>query len=283
MDQLKKEILASKVGADSVVDPNSILGQLQAGKIKFSPPAPSNAVLRQIKETGDASPDPFYQMPVVFFIPHITYARVKIKCPHCDTESQHHKSMSSMRRFVGLDASYLLVTYVYRCSNEKCKTPKGARRSFYATHPGCFKSFPEYVQNAFPALLSKRLALDCSLTLLMGSFLDSGGNFTGFAKMIEELQHQTFQSAMLSYERICNDAVETKRRLNLEMGRVEKFKLDFGDQQGYSGYVPSAQYYLSVFLRMAKMMEPFWTAYTQRLHSNVLSFDHSFKVLEISI
>lgn len=102
------------------------------------------------------SPSGFYKSSIFIWAPHLSHPGISVKCPYHDCNRacgpQGWASNPKARRVLGLDKCYYLASYQYQC-------PDGHGK-FYASHPGCIRKMPLYIQYQFPAILTKKLAID---------------------------------------------------------------------------------------------------------------------------
>ena len=137
---------------------------------------------------------------------------------------------------------------------------------------------PECVQNEFPALLTKKSAIDRSVASQLVALVENGVSYSAFAEMLLELHHLRFHRMMVSYLRIVFDSKMEKRNMGVTEPNVVPFDSSFRRADGYNGFTPTAKYLNMCVLRYVQSNADMWNAYTQRLGGTRLSMDHSFKV-----
>lgn len=158
--------------------------------------------LRKRRSTRFPPPDPvlerdrdrakLYYMPeLVYFLPFDLDDAFSPNCVFCDTDDVENNGWSRVRRVVGLSCSYFVTTRRYKC--------KGCNKTFLGWDDKILDRAPPYIVDTFPAIFTRRLAVDKHLFRLYRAALKSGSTPYRFAKMIRSLHAAEHQRRQVCY------------------------------------------------------------------------------------
>ena len=87
----------------------------------------------------------------------MSHPGISVRCPVSDCKRackpRGWANNPKARRVLGLEKCYYLASYQYEC-------PAAGHGKFYASNPCCIRKMPLYIQYQFPAILTKKLAID---------------------------------------------------------------------------------------------------------------------------
>ncbi|GFH49181.1 hypothetical protein CTEN210_05657, partial [Chaetoceros tenuissimus] len=154
------------------------------------------------------------------------------------------------RRVVSLNTTYYIVSQRYECKACENKKSKGQQVDQYGFHGYNHESFQLYengIQYNFPAILTKRSAIDKSLIDLMRPLFDKGLRPLSFQKTLVELHSKKYTKDRIKYNYRVRD--EKLRRQKLQLPDADHSVCsDFNDPKGYCGFVPSAEYLSNIYI-----------------------------------
>ncbi|KAI3649998.1 hypothetical protein MP228_005630 [Amoeboaphelidium protococcarum] len=260
-----------------VKDRNSnVMKAVRGGNFWIEPPNPLVALTKSINNGLQVNPNDFYYPRVFVFVPDAMFPHLKIPCPNpsCSSASVVPKGFPEyMRRIVDVEDCYYIATCRYQCKD--CNT------HFVPTSADVLRQFPLEVQFAFPCLLSKRSGIDLKIVKMLNIFIDQSMGPQAVADYLKELHSLKHQELEVQYYSTLN----TLKAVYASQTRLFASKIDssavqfskFADPNGYSGFTPSGNYLLSVFLKDYQRKKSYYDLEVQRRGGKVLSVDHSFK------
>jgi hypothetical protein len=134
---------------------SSIRRRIDSGDVLIHPPDPLYSLSRMRLTSEGYRPDPFYLPDVYVWAPHLAWKSSWgwLKCPDCFNSMtvKGWQTNPSFRKVVGVDRCFYLCSYVYVCAS--CK------KSLTGSSSEALSQAPHFIQRAFPAALTKRLAI----------------------------------------------------------------------------------------------------------------------------
>lgn len=207
----------------------------ERGDMLHRPPNPVAALWKKIikDRKTDVSPDPFYYPDIFVWVPELVFPGFKVNCMKCNREANNH-GWSDVRRVIGLHRNYYLLTRRHTC--------KHCEEDFRPTTPGYIQTLPRHIQFMFPAVLTKRSAIDRLIVEQLDSFVDSGMPSNAIASMIRENHRRFYTETAVQYYSVILDACEFQATQpfgpRIDKKSVARFS-GFQDSTGYNGFAPS--------------------------------------------
>ncbi|KAF8633831.1 hypothetical protein AX17_004351 [Amanita inopinata Kibby_2008] len=159
--------------------------------------------------------------------------------------------------------------YRYSCGHSECK------KTYLSWSPALISALPQSVQLQFPFHLTHRSGLsDQVVSMLRGDFLHGIGPVP-FANTIRVNHIRRFEKLHLQYLEMIYERAQSGAAQFLP--KFEPFG-EFGDRDGYAGFVPSPQYFRNFYVRFILSHAQEMDQYTTMLSARLLQIDHSFKV-----
>ncbi|KAJ7591861.1 hypothetical protein C8J56DRAFT_780924 [Mycena floridula] len=253
----------------------------KAGTFWMRPRDPIFA-LDEALRSGLLSPNELYHMDIFVWLPNLLPgAPTKFICECGAGMNLNGKLLlvcystnPTARRVKDLHGDYLLFTNRFRCP-ERRVNERGCGTSYQGTHPNILAQLPRQLQNAFPAYLSARGAIDKRLMSVMRTTFATRFGPAPFAALLSEMRSQQHSDRELTYLAACADAMSS-RRLPTPPVPFSTFK----DKQRYAGTYPTQQYCKGVFVDWMEAHKVFMDRVNASLPGRVLKSDHTFKLMK---
>jgi hypothetical protein len=220
------------------------------------------------RATG-VSPTELYHLDVFIWLPDRLPGFSGSFCCSCP----HHHNLSRngwnekpiARRVKHLYRDYLLLTSRWICD----KKQGGCGKSFQGTDPYILLQLPRHFQEAFPAILTIRAAVDKQLVSLMRTCFATRFGPEPFAALMREMRHLDHAHRELLYlaTATSSDKFHHPRPFS-----------KFGDKNRYAGTSPSKQYCKAVFVDWMRAHRPYFDRVIAALPATVVKGDHTFGV-----
>ena len=186
------------------------------------------------------------------------------------------------RRVVTFDSHYFIMSrqYLCRCCQEEHSSRKDkangqpfakVQYTVMGSHSEVLKYLPKDMCYKFPAVLSHRAGLDCSLARSLRPLMDKGLRADGISDWLLELHSLNYTNAYLSYEL----RLERKRAFSPGLGWPMFSKFD--DRENFDGAVPSGQYLAQVYKKELEDVRPHFDREMKKISVDQLSIDASAK------
>jgi hypothetical protein len=228
--------------------------------------------------------DPFlmYCPRIFLWLPHFFVD--DLRCPNCG-EKLEKNGVLAPRRIVDIEDTFYIVSWAYYCR-------KSCRAHFHGWSKKLLDSLPPYLRLAFPAILSRKSGLSCNVLnqLRVGNQHKMGPS--GVRSLLLESHTLRFSILQAQYleavfemvrGRQLSQASEVQTNLDSFLAeRVRDFG-DFGDSNGYSGFVPSERYLAGMLNKAIELDEPDANQHTACQRPDMLSIDDSHKVCTVNL
>lgn len=205
----------------------------ERGDMWHRPPDPTFDVWKKARAfRPDIRPDAFYYPDIFVWVPDMVFPGFVVNCMKCGCEAKD-RGWSDARRVIGLHRHYYLLTRRHTCNH--------CNEDFRPTSPGYLATLPRHLQYLFPAVLTKRSAIDRLIVEQLGSFLDSGMPSNAIASMIRENHRRFYTETAVQYYSVVIDAsAMPKQGEKIDNKTVPRFS-PFDDRAGYNGFSPSGK------------------------------------------
>ncbi|KAL0956752.1 hypothetical protein HGRIS_002871 [Hohenbuehelia grisea] len=171
------------------------------------------------------------------------------------------------RRVRSLHSDYFLLTNRYRCP-ETAIAEAGCGASFQGSDPVILAQLPRHIQQAFPAYLTARSAIDKPLVALMQPLFAGRFGPDPLASTLAEMRHLRHAELELTYL-----AAASHQKITDPPSFSE-----FSDKSAYAGTQPSVQFCKSVFVDYSRAFQTFYDRVVASLPGLILKGDHTFKI-----
>ncbi|KAF9231724.1 hypothetical protein BU15DRAFT_82048 [Melanogaster broomeanus] len=220
----------------------------------------------------------FHQPRFFIWLPHLLVD--KIPCPACSVAGRggsrsvtvylaKHGFVDSPRRVVGIDQCEYIVGYRYYCPHASC------HRNYQSWSPTLLKVLPKTLLDQFTFRLTYRSGLTGGLASLLRESARVGLGTTVFRTLIQTLHYHRFDRLQCQFLEMIADQnfgslaqCWTSRR---PFG-------EFGDCNGYAGFIPSVQYFGRFYDMMVEEEAPQLQQIICSRPANILKHDHTFKI-----
>ncbi|KAJ7832126.1 hypothetical protein B0H14DRAFT_3712671 [Mycena olivaceomarginata] len=181
--------------------------------------------------TLDFSPNSLYERDVFVWLPHLLPGHPdKFKC---------FNDNPIARRVRRLPDDYFLLTNRFLCDSNRTNLP-GCGQSFQGTDPHIIGQLPRYVQEAFPAYISTRGALDKQIMWEFNSCIVKRVGPSPFSQLVSELQRRHHaRIELMYYSAAIHFGLHGK-------DQIPQFSA-FANPAGYAGCPPSTGYFKAMF------------------------------------
>jgi hypothetical protein len=236
------------------------------------PDDPESHLIKTMERNGlIMNPKSFYAKPLFVWNPAVQFQNLEILCPRCYGGTSPKGWVSDARLIYGLQENYWLHSRRYICNTENC------RYHFVASSPDCLALLPKFVQDKFPAVLSKRAGMDKTVLQLVESLSDTPVGPTYVQKMLTEFHTLQYDRKKRNYFAIAayiREKWESQGKILVNVNLFGKFN----DPAAYGGRVPSQQYIMKMLNREIDRKRSYFDYEVQRRGLKVASIDHSYKV-----
>ncbi|KAF9235590.1 hypothetical protein BU15DRAFT_77816 [Melanogaster broomeanus] len=220
----------------------------------------------------------FHQPQFFIWVPHLLVD--KIPCPACLVAGRggsrsatvylaKHGFIDSPHRVVGIDQCEYIVGYRYYCPHASCHC------NYQSWSPTLLKVLPKTLSDQFTFCLTYWSGLTGGLASLLRESARVGLGTTVFRTLIQTLHYHRFNRLQCQFLRMIADQnfgslaqCWTSRR---PFG-------EFGDCNGYAGFIPSVQYFGRFYDMMVEEEAPQLQQIICSRPANILKHDHTFKI-----
>lgn len=220
------------------------------------------------------NPTAMYLPRVFFWFPHFLVAA--LGCPCCGKQLEKNGALPP-RRVTDIDHSFYIVTWSYFCRS-------GCKTSFRGWSQRLLDSLPAYVRLAFPATLSRKSGLSHNVIsqLRVGNQHKMGPQ--GVHSLLLEMHTLRFSRFQAQYLETIFELYQGQQSDNSQSTihtyfehKIPSFG-NFGDLDGYAGFVPSERYLASMLNKVIEREEGDANQHTACLALDQLAIDDSHKV-----
>lgn len=215
-----------------------------------------------------------YLPRIFFWLPH--FLVTVLCCPCCGKPLEKNGALPP-RRITDMDHSFYIVTWDYFCRS-------GCKTSFRGWSQRLLDSLPAYVRLSFPAILSRKGGLSNNVIsqLRVGNQHKMGPQ--GVHSLLLEMHTLRFNKLQTQYLEAIFELYQG-RTFDTSQSTIHsyfdrKFPSfgNFGDIDGYSGFVPSERYLASMMNKVIERDEADANQHTACLAIDQLAIDDSHKV-----
>jgi hypothetical protein len=141
----------------------------------------------------DLVPDSFMFPEIFIWLPEELDKNTKLCCPHCSSADTIAKEWPTQpaRRILSLTGSFFLI-----CRRMFCKNCK---KKFMNSDPRVVAKLPAHLQYLFPALLTKKSAVDIELATLERALINEGLGTHALQRVIQEMQKIQYDRKQIRY------------------------------------------------------------------------------------
>ncbi|KAJ7468909.1 hypothetical protein B0H11DRAFT_2284053 [Mycena galericulata] len=227
-------------------------------------------------------PSVLYRPRIFLWLPHFFVE--KLFCPNCGKELEKNGALTP-RRIVDIDSNFYIVAWAYYCRGGRAND--GCKKHFHGWSKQLLESLPPYLQLAFPAILSRKSGVSRNVMnqLRVGNQHKMGPN--GVRSLL--LESHTLRFAILQnqyleavFEMVRGRQIDLTGQLqsNLDSFLAEKISGfgDFGDANGYAGFVPSERYLSSILNKAIELDEADANQHTACQRADQLALDDNHKI-----
>lgn len=224
-------------------------------------------------------PTLYYRPRVFLWMPHF-FVNI-LHCPSCRSGILEKNGALTPRRITDISDTFYIISWAYYCR-------KGCKTHFAGWSTALIHSLPQYIQLAFPAVLSHRSGLSHQVItqLRVGNQHKMGPS--GVRSLLLELHTLRFNTLQAQYleavfEVVCGqesqaDTTTTKNTLHAYLNfQIPPFG-DFGSCQQFAGFVPSERYLSAMLNKAIETDEPDANQHTAIIAPDQISIDDSHKV-----
>jgi hypothetical protein len=156
---------------------------------------------------------------------------------------------------------------------------RNCARRFQGHDAELIKKLPDHVQQAFPAKVFPKSALDKDLTLILQRQVVKGQSFIDFRQMINELKHEKYWSRHLEY--ISTELYNRFQKRDSIFANTRPIRA-FGDfKNDWKGSVPTTDVLKRAFVLHSAETEELKNWSMMSLTGTILRGDHTFKVAKV--
>ncbi|KAJ7588232.1 hypothetical protein C8J56DRAFT_1080162 [Mycena floridula] len=270
--------IKSKNGGRAYVAPPSYTSKLvhAPSSLWIYPPEPISSLHRH-----HFDPALLYRPRVFLWLVHFFVK--KLICPNCRQHALEKNGPLTPRRITDIEDSFYIVAWSYYCRD-------GCKSYFHGWSNKLLNSLPPYIRLAFPATLSQKAGLSRNVMsqLRVGNQHKMGPS--GVHSLLLEthtlrfniLQAQ-YAEAVFEQVRGCDSNVSstsgvTQTSLRVFYANQVPSFGDFGDREGYNGFVPTERYLASMMNKAIEKDEADANQHTACLAPDQLAIDDSYKV-----
>ena len=223
------------------------------------------------------SPQDFYKPCFFVWIPHLLIGR--IPCPSCYSAGRKNTKgelvllqaygwPKAPRRVVDVDRCIFIIGHRYACVHPQCK------KTYQSWSPSLLAALPRSVSLHFNHHLTYRSGITDKLwSIMRESFLHCTGP-EPFANMVRTHHVRRYEQLKLQYLELVYSRSRAAGRL---LGKFQEFS-SFDDPEGYAGFIPSSNYFRSIYVKTMAARGPTMDKHMSMLSASILEVDHSFKV-----
>ncbi|KZP09283.1 hypothetical protein FIBSPDRAFT_938563 [Athelia psychrophila] len=265
-----------KKNGQSLAKPESFrdTGVFTPASFWIHPPEPTILLSQQRFEPAALS------LPRIFlWLPHF-FVEI-LCCPDCGKPMEKNGALRP-RRITDMDSSYYIITWSYYCR-------KGCKSHFHGWSHRLLQSLPSYLRLAFPAVLSRKAGLSHNVMsqLRVGNQHKMGPS--GVCSLLFEMHTLRFNTIQAQWLEALFERVRGRHTLNMKETQLTLHSYfghdtmgfgNFGDTQGYGGFVPSEDYLAEMMNKAIELDEPDANQHTACLAPDQIAIDDSHKVIK---
>ncbi|KAF8076563.1 hypothetical protein FPV67DRAFT_1559024 [Lyophyllum atratum] len=238
------------------------------GTFWINPKDPLFALHSTKNNLGGCSPAGLYHLPVFVWLPYCLPDRPD--CFRCTRCNRHNLVRDGIcRRIRDMHNDYFLLTARFVCNKNTADPGCGA--SYQGTDPDILAQLPRHVQEAFPAYLTARGAIDKNLMAVMRTLFAGRFGPKPFASLLGEMRHLHHAHRELTYLATCVSSPSPTAPIPFST---------FEDKSRYAGTHPSYQWCNSIFVDWMRAHRVFYDRVMASLPGGILKGDHTFKVIK---
>lgn len=194
---------------------------------------------------------------------------LEILCSRCKSAASPKGWVHEARFIYGFHDNYWIYSRRHFCSQ--------CNYHFVASSPECLELLPKFVQDKFPAVLSKRAGMDKRMLQLMESLSDTPVGPTYIQKMVTKFHTLSYDKKKRNYYAIGAYVFQKWRSDGKNPPNVTLFG-KFQDPSAYGGRIASQQYIMKMLNREVERKRSYFDYEVQRRGIKIASIDHSYKV-----
>jgi hypothetical protein len=170
---------------------------------------------------------------------------------------------------VNVNKCIYIIGYRYRCGNRLCG------HTYRSWSPTILDVLPTSLSSQFTFKLTYRSGLSNALAGLLREAFRCGMGPQSFMSMVQSLHYHRYDQLHLQYLEMLSD--RKKGNQSSFLAKVTPFGA-FGDRDGYTGFVPSAQYFRLFYDNMIEGWSREMVQRMAMLPARRLGIDESYKV-----
>ncbi|GLB43789.1 putative essential for the formation of DNA replication focal centers [Lyophyllum shimeji] len=238
---------------------------------------PKPATFFLLQDINTLSPQNVYDARFFLWDPECL-APNGIVCPNgCGARLQRHTDIPRPRRVVGLDSTFWIIGYRYKCG--QCKPPRSV--TFRSWDPRILAVLDPTLAAEFPARLTYRSGISSDVLRFMRTCFQHGMGAKQFSNALLVQHLQSYDLLHLRYLQRIAQLAESGSVL-LTGPSPHKFKsfLPFDDKSpdGLQGFVPSSQWLRDVYDSLIEEHKDEFNQHMSMLTGSICGIDHSFKL-----
>jgi hypothetical protein len=215
------------------------------------------------------SPTELYHLDVFIWLPDRipgSSGSFSCSCPrHHNLSRNGWNEKPIARRVKHLYRDYLLLTNRWICD----KRHGGCGKSFQGTDLYILSQLPCHFQEAFPAILTVRAAVDKQLISLMHTCFSTRFGPEPFSALMREMRYLDHTHRELLYLAAATSSAQFPYPRPFSK---------FNDKNCYAGTSPSTQYCKAVFVDWMRAYRPYFDRVIAALPATIVKGDHTFGV-----
>ncbi|KAK7012668.1 hypothetical protein R3P38DRAFT_3323885 [Favolaschia claudopus] len=222
-------------------------------------------------------PPTMYRPRVFLWLPHFFVSRMN--CPDCGSKLEKNGALRP-RRVVDVDDVFYIVSWAYYC-RDSCK------HHFHGWSRKILDSLPAYLRLAFPAVLSRKSGLSRNVVnqLRVGNQHKMGPS--GVRALLLESHTLRFSTLQAQYLEAVFEMIRGRQQgqTGSQQPKIDSFLTeripsfgDFGDHDGYAGFVPTEGYLASMLNKAIEADEDDANQHTACQRPDNLAIDDSHKI-----
>ena len=177
--------------------------------------------------------------------------------------------MDEPRLIYGMDTNYWLLSRRHFCT--ECEL------HFVVSRPDVLIGLPKFVQESFPAILSKKAGIDKGLMRWIESLGDTSVGPEAIRNMIREFHTLKYDVLKRNYYEGVWWCKERLKDTTIPIINIPLFT-EFSNKTGYYGKCPSSNYIMKMLNQELDRKRNYFDFEVQRRGVSVASIDHSYKV-----
>ncbi|KAF9028547.1 hypothetical protein BDZ89DRAFT_1112967 [Hymenopellis radicata] len=238
-------------------------------------------------------PDPLHSLnnhkfdPTLLYRPRVYLWLVhhfvpKLLCPRCKKPLEKNGALPP-RRIFDEDGYYFIVSWAYYCRG-------GCKKHFHGWSKELVDSLPRKLRLSFPAILSRKCGIDEKFMSLMRVSNQHKMGPAGIRSLMYELHTRRFNKLALQYLEAVFERVQTGLQIksgNSQSQLTEHFAHthvpsfgNFGDKEGYGGYVPTDRYLSAMMNKAIERDEAAANQHTALVNMDSIACDDSYKIVK---